>query len=357
MFLIGLSSLCVSTYLNLMSGVCSGFGGNENIIRIQGMGMSGLLTNVVALVCTVFSEYINPRYIFLIYLLVGDLGVFYFLCLKLKFIRWDKDQKLRQNLALKAGEEGLLGDHDAGIDTPDFKAKKQVTFELQDLSPGSKNDPKNGTQNDQTNDSNNAKTKVINPFENSGKTEESRDLITIANDIEIKTYNKPLEYSQNLLLLWDLYLNLFLCYWSTLGSFPTIIFRFDLSDVVSFRYKFISLTFIFNLGDIMGRYLIDCVKVPRSMLHFLTVGKILVFYVCYLCSVSSAGSIYFAPLFKYGMVFLTSLLNGYNPTLCFLLGMKTFPGNEVDRVRVGHIYQWTIQVGLLSGAAFAALVF
>lgn len=353
LFLIGLSSLFVSLYLNLMSGVCSGFGGNENIIRIQGMGISGLLTNVVALVCTVFSEYINPRYIFLIYLLVGDLGVFYFLYLKLKFIGWDRDEKLSKNMSLKSGVERLLPNETEGSDTPDFKAKKQVTFELQDLSPGAKDHAKTGSKDD----INDGILKVSNPFEKSSKIRHSNDLEKIANDIQIKTYSKPLSYTQNLLFLWDLYLNLFLCYWSTLGSFPTIIFRFDLTDVVSFRYKFISLTFVFNIGDILGRYLIDCVKVPRSMLHFLTVGKILVFYVCYLCSKSVPGSVYFEPLFKYGMVFLTSLMNGYNPTLCFLLGMKTFPGNAVDRVRVGHIYQWTIQVGLLSGALFAAVMF
>ena len=70
-----------------MSGFSSRFEGNENIIRIQGMGISGLLTNLIALVCTICSEQINVKYQFLIYLLFGDVFIYQFYIMKTEFYK------------------------------------------------------------------------------------------------------------------------------------------------------------------------------------------------------------------------------------------------------------------------------
>lgn len=307
-----------------MSGICSGFGGNQNMIRIQGMGFSGLITNIVAFFCTYFSSYINTKYLFLIYLLVGDLGIFTFFTLKLKFIRWARGEKDKPNFVESEKLEALIN------------AEEDIEEERIEL----RNMERKGKEKDHKNERNN------------------KQILTEKQNEEIKI--DPLDsmgYFENIIYLWDLYLNVLLSFSSTLGSFPTLIFRFDLEEVLSFQYKFIAITFIFNVADIAGRFLVNWVKFSRPILHLLLLFKILIMYLCYLTSISVAGDFLFSPVSKFLLIFLTALINGYCPSLAFVTGLMTFPNSEKQRVKVGHLYQWCIQVGLLTGASFAAAMF
>lgn len=290
--LIFLCSLNVSNYLNLMSGISAQFGGNENIVRIQGMGMSGLVTNIIAFICTYFSEKINIKYQFLIYILFGDIFILYFIFLKFKFYSF--------------------------CESNNYFSKYNSSF-----------------------DSNDKDIELI----------EKNAVNKISHDQSI------LSYFENFKNSFILYFLTFICYFSTLACFPSLIFKFDTSDYINFRYKFIFITFIFNFGDITGRYLVEYICLSQIVTHIFTIIKVVLVYVCYLIVTYPTYSLLNSFFFKVFLIFLISLINGYNPCLYFKFAQKKHFDSPINMMRVGEIYQYSVQFGLFFGALFSIYVF
>ena len=274
----------VSCYVAVMSGIASSFGGNQNISRILGMGYSGLITNIIAFVCTFFSKTISISYQFLIYLIFGDIFIFYYYYKKVQFFH------------LVRNEEQFLVNNNKNLEIELIQKNKET---------GS-----HGT----------------------------------------------LSVFENILECWSQYLHILINYITTIACFPSLIYTFDLSSVISFRFKFILIAFIYNIGDILGRYLHDILLISKTSIIILNIFKTWLVYICYLIS-RKKYEILSSLSIKICIIFIFAFINGYIPCVCFTYAQRKFPGKAKDLKVVGQLYQWTIEIGLLLGGVTSYLLF
>lgn len=263
---VGLLALNSSSYLNLMSGIASSFGGNQNIVRIQGMAMSGFSTNIIALGCTYFANKVSLRLQFFIYLLVGDVILIFFYVQKVKFFNSIKDQSVFQSKNQKQ------------------KKAKLTDFELQSLDE---------------------------PFKTKSNQHETKKIISVFTIIKER---------------WIDYLNILLAFGTCLACFPTLIFQFDISEIVSFSYKFIFISFVFNFGDIAGRFAIEYLVVSSKVNNILSLFKILLVFVSY-SVLSNPESATLQNLYvKLLLMFWNGFLTGYIPCASFVYSRNFYKG-------------------------------
>ena len=281
----------------MMSGISSSFGGNENIIRIQGMAISGLVTNTIALGCTYFSNRISLRFKFLIYLLVGDIILVIFYIMKMKF----------------------------------FNSLKDISAFL----PSSQSLP---AENSQEIELENVEDKLLNKSEEKDDAE-SDDVFAV------------------LRTRWIDFMNIFLAFGTCLACFPVLIFQFDISEVASYSYKFILITFIFNIGDYLGRLAIEYFVIPIFVNNILSAFKIFTVYICYLVVTNPNNGLLSFLYFKLGLILVIGFLTGYIPCASFVFARNYYEGKPKHLTRVGQIFQYSIQMGLLLGSFFAYVMF
>ena len=210
------------------------------------------------------------------------------------------------------------------------------------------------------------KIKFFKMVENEKKSNSNFEEIELSENQEVLISDSPIsnedsnsqtlsEY-QNIVALWSIYLNILLCFFSTFACYPSLIFKFDLSSIVSFRYKFILITFFFNIGDISGRLIVDYILLPLNVNYILNIFKFSLIFVSYLVTKESIALFSYQPL-KLVIVFVIGLINGYIPCAFFINGRNHFKDSPENMFIVGKFYNYSIQIGILLGSSFAYFVF
>ncbi len=156
---------------------------------------------------------------------------------------------------------------------------------------------------------------------------------------------EPLSYMENLKALYDVYAGTFICFFSTLWIYPVLIFNLDIH--VSDKYKFLVLTFVFNMGDVIGRYIYEYSQLmSKRIMHVLCAIKLVSIPVFY-CT-NYVQDFYKEPWFILLCVFLFSTIHGFVCTGYYNIGSNEFQG-KVDRYRSGNFTCMFLIIGLSVG--------
>lgn len=100
-FLISMGAIgfCTSCYVSLVSGLSLRFGDNPFIFKNIGISTGALITNFLAALGVWFTKKYPIKYLYLMYMCIGDIGIFGFFFFKLYFYKlckqnfYTKDKK------------------------------------------------------------------------------------------------------------------------------------------------------------------------------------------------------------------------------------------------------------------------
>ena len=161
-------------------------------------------------------------------------------------------------------------------------------------------------------------------------------------------YNEhTLSIYENFKVNWQCYVGIWTAFTSTLTTFPVLMFRLDFYLPLYIQYAYI--TFIFNLGDTVSRYVFDCYKIVNMpCLHIANLVKIGLVYLNYI-SIGSASPYLNNHASRFFIVFSQAFLNGY--LLMGYLEVSTNAFKSIfDRNRTGLLNSFSLQFGLTVGA-------
>lgn len=83
----GITGFTTSVYASITAGLSLRFGETEFVWRNIGISFGSLITNILAFIGVYFTRQFPIRYSYLLYMFIGDLGIFAFLFYKIKFYR------------------------------------------------------------------------------------------------------------------------------------------------------------------------------------------------------------------------------------------------------------------------------
>lgn len=194
-----MNSMATATYQNLMNGFGSRFDSSLNLTRYKGFNISGILVNLIALICVYFSQSLPINYYFLIYLIVGDVGFLFSIVTKYQFYK--KCQKNELSFQIQNVEKQIpLLENKNTKTKKDFKQKKYSSLSKKP------------------------------------ETIETQDFNRVSG-------SRTLSKFQIIKKTPWLYFLLSLNYFSTYSVFPTLCFDLDFSAWMSFKVSFIFVSF------------------------------------------------------------------------------------------------------------------
>lgn len=82
---VGINGFCTSCYVTLTAGLSLRFGENEFVLRNIGISFGALITNFLAALGVYYTKQYPIRYLYLMYMFVGDIGILGFFFFKLYF--------------------------------------------------------------------------------------------------------------------------------------------------------------------------------------------------------------------------------------------------------------------------------
>ena len=157
---------------------------------------------------------------------------------------------------------------------------------------------------------------------------------------------------ENFKINWQCYLGIFTAFASTLLTFPVLMFKLDfhLPAYIQFAY----ITFIFNLGDTVSRYVYSSFKMLHlPSLHLLNIIKLALVYVNYI-SIGSQSVWLNSHLSRFLIVFVQAFLGGYILMAHLDISVNNFK-SIFDRNRTGLLNSFSVQIGLTAGAVLSLL--
>lgn len=127
----GITGFATSVYASITAGLSLRFGEREFVYRNIGISFGSLITNFLAFIGVFFTRKFPIRYSYLLYMFIGDLGIFAFLFFKIKFykdcksniyVKAIKPKEISIELELK-----ISGDEEFGSGKGNFITNRQCS--------------------------------------------------------------------------------------------------------------------------------------------------------------------------------------------------------------------------------------
>ncbi len=271
------------------------FKGDEGRLNFQGRALSGLISNIIMLLAVwVIPKSESSSSIFVIYLIIGDLGMVVFYILMTSFFKHCMSDIYNKTTS----EHFFDGDYE-------LKEKHE------------------------------SKSKAL--------------LVAQAsvNDITKNCDDETLSYSEILKKAPDTFIGMVFVFTITLCCFPVLIFRMDIG--ITTVTKFVLLTLVFNIGDTVSRYFYTRYTLTSTItIHIINASRIFFPFLFLICINAETGIVSLT-LVKILIVFAFSFSNGYLCMCYFELSAARFD-SPYDRNRSGNLIAIGLEIGLMCGA-------
>jgi hypothetical protein len=282
----------------LTTGLSARFKDNEGRLNFQGRALSGLISNFVTLVAVfILPKSDSSSTVFVIYLVVGDVGMILFYALMTNFFK-----HCLADIYNKTSTEHF-------IDTEYEMTERKK--------PATK--PSLSAQNS-------------------------------INDITRNHDESTLSYTEIFYSAPDTFIGMVFVFTVTLCCFPVLVFRLDIG--LSAATKYVILTFVFNLGDTLSRYFYMSHIITNQMyIHALNASRILFPFLMVWCINATDGLLSWS-IVKFLVVFTFAFSNGYLCMSYFDQSAARFdcPYNSN---RSGNLVAIALEIGLMLGAISA----
>lgn len=177
-------------------------------------------------------------------------------------------------------------------------------------------------------------------------------------DYNLKENNTTLSYYQNFLKIWDVYLGIFLGFGSTLLVFPVLTFQLDLSILMTDKFKFVFLCFVYTLGDITSRIIYSYLPLNnRFRLHMFNFFKLILVLLIFIAVRNPSIYILSNLFLQLFFVFLVGFGQGIVIVKYSILGKKLLDNRPYDLNKMGHISINMSYIGLCVGSFLAGVLF
>lgn len=284
----------------MTTGLSARFKDHEGRLNFQGRAISGLISNFIMLVAVfLLPKSDSSSAVFVIYLVVGDIGMIVFFALMTSFFK-----HCMADVYNKACTEHF-------IDTE---------FEMTERNkPAHK--PSMSVQNS-------------------------------INDITKNYDDTTLSYMEIFSSAPDTFIGMVAVFTITLCCFPVLVFRLDIG--LSLATKYVILTLIFNLGDTVSRYFyINYMMNNRIYVHALNASRIVFPFLIVWCINATDGLLSWS-ITKILVVFAFAFSNGYL-CMCYFDQSATRFECPYNSNRSGNLVAIALEIGLMVGAISALI--